>query len=83
LFLGHPQNYDFPEPLRIWDQNANSGRGDAFVNFAPTKNKDWELLPNGHYVLKYRIWTFEGDITPEKAERLWIDFANPPLVEIK
>ncbi|MDR0757433.1 MAG: PmoA family protein [Tannerella sp.] len=83
LFMGHPDNYSFPEPLRIWDQNANGGRGDAFINFAPTKNRDWELQPNGHYVLKYRVLAFEGDMTPEQANRLWNDFASPPAVTIK
>ncbi|GAB6394799.1 MAG: PmoA family protein [Bacteroidales bacterium] len=83
LFMGHPANYNFPEPLRIWDQNANSGRGDAFINFAPTKNKDWELQPGGHYILKYRILAFEGDMTTERANRLWNDFACPPAVTIQ
>ncbi|MDR1583749.1 MAG: PmoA family protein [Prevotellaceae bacterium] len=80
LFMGHPDNYNFPEPLRIWDQNANGGRGDAFINFAPTKNKNWKLLPNGHYILKYRILTFEGNMTSERANRLWNDFACPPVI---
>jgi hypothetical protein len=80
LFMGHPENYNFPEPLRIWDQNSNGGRGDAFINFAPTKNKDWELRPDGHFVLKYRILTFEGNMTAEQANRLWYDFARPPAV---
>ncbi|MDR2038118.1 MAG: PmoA family protein [Bacteroidales bacterium] len=80
LFMGHPENYNFPEPLRIWDENANGRRGDAFINFAPTKNKDWELKANGHYVLKYRILSYEGEMTKEKAERLWNDFAHPPVV---
>jgi hypothetical protein len=83
LFMGHPENYSFPEPLRIWDQNANGGRGDAFINFAPTKNKDWELLPDGHYILKYRVMTFEGNMTAEQADRLWNDFACPPAVDVK
>jgi hypothetical protein len=78
LFMGHPENYSFPEPLRIWDQNANGGRGDAFINFAPTKNRNWELQPNEHYVLKYRVLTFEGNMTAEQADKLWNDFANPP-----
>lgn len=80
LFLGHPDNYNSPEPLRIWDENANGGRGDAFINFAPTKDKDWELKPNGHYLLRYRVLSYEGEMTKEKADRLWNDFANPPTV---
>jgi hypothetical protein len=82
LFMGHPENYSFPEPLRIWDQNANGGRGDTFINFAPTKNRDWKLLPNEHYVLKYRIFTFEGNMTAEQANQLWRDFAYPPAAVV-
>ncbi|MDR0573960.1 MAG: PmoA family protein [Tannerella sp.] len=80
LFMERPDNYNSPEPLRIWDENANGGRGDVFINFAPTKNKDWELQPDKHYLLRYRILSYEGEITKEKADRLWNDFANPPVV---
>lgn len=82
LFLGHPGNYNSPEPLRIWDENANGGRGDAFINFAPTKNKDWELRPGGQYVLRYRLLAYEGEMTKERADRLWSDLAHPPVVII-
>ncbi|MDR0394459.1 MAG: PmoA family protein [Tannerella sp.] len=82
LFMGHPDNYNAPEPLRIWDENANAGRGDAFINFAPTKDKDWELKPGHRYRLKYRILSYEGAMTKEKAEMLWSDFAHPPVIII-
>lgn len=83
LFMSYPENRNHPEPLRIWDQNANNGRGDAFINFAPTKNKDWKLEPQQTYKLKYRVMAYDGEITPEEAERTWNDFANPPTVTIK
>lgn len=83
LLLGHPANYSAPEPLRIWDEKANGGRGDAFVNFAPTKNKDWQLKPDNDYFLRYRICTYDGEMTAAEANRLWNDFAYPPKVIIK
>ncbi|MDR1676512.1 MAG: PmoA family protein [Tannerella sp.] len=83
LFMSHPQNRNAPEPLRIWDEQANGGRGDAFINFAPTKNKDWELEPGKHYLLRYRVVSYEGDMTAATADRLWNDFACPPVVEIE
>lgn len=83
LFLGHPGNYNAPEPLRIWDENANGGRGDAFINFAPTKNMNWELLPAKEYKLKYKILAYEGEMTSDRANRLWNDFAHPPKIEIQ
>jgi len=83
LFLGYPANYNFPEPIRIWDENANNGRGDFFFNFAPTKNKDWHILPGNEYRLKYRIVVYHGDMTTEKSERYWNDFAYPPKVTVQ
>jgi hypothetical protein len=81
LFMGHPGNYNAPEPLRIWDSTANNGRGDAFINFAPTKTMDWELKAGGDYVLRYRVLSYDGEMTPDMANRLWNDFAYPPTVE--
>ena len=82
LFMASPQNHNFPEPLRIWDENQNGGRGDAFINFAPTKNEDWILEPEKRYDFRYRMFVFDGDITPAKAEAIWKDYANPVKVSV-
>ena len=82
LFMASPQNHNFPEPLRIWDVTQNGGRGDAFINFAPTKNEDWILEPGNRYDFRYRVYMFDGDITPVKAESLWKDYAMPAKVNI-
>ena len=81
VILSHPSNYNHPEPLRIWDKNENGGRGDVFVNFAPTKDKDWLLEPGKTYTLKYRLIVFNGKFDAAKAEVAWQYFAKP--VEIK
>lgn len=83
LFMSHPDNYNSPEPLRIWDENANGGRGDVFVNFAPTKNMDWKLDAGSHYTLRYRVFSYDGEMTKEKAEALWTDFAYPPKTTVR
>ena len=82
LMMASPRNHNFPEPLRIWDENANGGRGDAFVNFAPTKNEDWILEPAKSYDFRYRLFVFDGDITPAKAELIWKDYATPVKVSV-
>lgn len=82
LILSHPSNQSYPEPLRIWDKKANNGRGDAFVNFAPTKNKDWNLDSGKTYKLHYRVYAYDGEMNKDKAECIWIDFAYPPKAEI-
>lgn len=71
VMLSHPANYNHPEPLRIWDKKANGGRGDVFVNFAPTKDKDWLLEPGKKYILKYRMIVFNGKTDAAKAEKAW------------
>jgi len=75
VMLSHPSNYNHPEPLLIWDKNGNDGRGDVFVNFSPTKDKDWLLEPNTTYTLKYRLVVFNGKMTKEKAESAWVSFS--------
>lgn len=81
LFMNCPDNYNSPQPLRIWDEKAN-GRGDVFLNFAPTKNMDWKLMPGKNYRLLYRVFTYEGEMTKERAEALYNDFAFPPTVKV-
>ncbi len=83
LILGAPENYNSPQPLRIWNEEANGGRGDVFINFAPTKNTDWLLESGKHYHLRYRLYAYDGEMTPQQAERIWNNYANPPKVTIK
>lgn len=83
LFMSHPQNRKAPEPVRIWDENANGGRGDTFIGLCPTKNEDWTLEAGGRYKLCYRVLSYDGEMTKERADRLWNDFANPPVVKVK
>ncbi len=71
LILSHPSNFNHPEPLRVWDKHANGGRGDVFVNFAPTKDKDWLLEPGKTYTLQYRLIVFDGKFDAVKAEDMW------------
>ena len=83
MFMATPDNYNSPEPLRIWNEEQNGGRGDVYVNFCPTKTKDWTLEPGNVYNLRYRVMAYDGEMTPERAERLWTDFVYPPVVTVK
>jgi hypothetical protein len=82
VMLSYPGNYNHPEPLRIWDKNANGGRGDVFANFAPTKDKDWLLEPGKTYILRYRLVVFNGKFDAAKAESAWEYFATMPEVKV-
>ena len=80
-FLSYPTNYNFPEPMRIWNPGTN-GRGDMFFNFAPTKDRDWLLEPGKNYVLKYRLVVFSGKFDAAKAESAWQYFQSAPSVKV-
>ncbi|ANH82334.1 hypothetical protein A8C56_16415 [Niabella ginsenosidivorans] len=79
--MSYPANYNYPEPLRVWPENMNQ-RGDVFLNFSPTKNKDWLLEPGRQYLLRYRFLVFNNRLTKEKAEEAWQAFAHPPKIHI-
>ncbi|MET0394592.1 MAG: PmoA family protein, partial [Chitinophagaceae bacterium] len=82
VMLSYPANYNHPEPMRIWTLDTN-GRGDMFANFAPTRDRDWLLVPGNTYVLRYRFVVFNGKFDKAKAESAWHYFATPPEITIK
>jgi hypothetical protein len=82
LFMSYPSNREYPEPMRVWPEDANEGRGDMFFEFCPIRHKSWMLLPGNDYRLKYRMLVYDGKIDQQTAERVWNDFANPPKVLI-
>ncbi len=82
LFLSFPDNRNHPEPMRVWSEDANNGRGDMFFEFCPIRDKDWIFIPGKKYILKYRLLVYDGEITSQLAEVLWTGFAYPPGVKI-
>jgi hypothetical protein len=81
LMMSYPENYNYPEPLRIWPENQN-GRGDMFANFCPAKDRDWLMEPGKKYELRYRLLVYNGKLTADEAEAAWHYFASPPKVTV-
>lgn len=67
VILSHPANFNHPEPLRVWPDTQEE-QGDIFVNFSPTKTRNWFLQPDSSYQLRYRMVVFNGRCTGEQAE---------------
>jgi hypothetical protein len=80
-FFSHPSNREHPEPMRVWPEDSN-GRGDLFFEFCPIRHKSWVLEPGNVYRLQYRLLVYDGKIDQANANRLWNDFAYPPVVRI-
>ncbi len=83
LFITHPSNYNYPEPIRIWPVGTNEGKENVFFNFNPAMDRDWVLHPGNDYQLKYRMYVYDGKIDKIKSEKMWQDFAYPPIVSVK
>lgn len=77
-FYSHPENFQHPEPMRIWPPDMR----DVFFNFCPSQATDWEMAPGVDHVSRYRMYVHEGKITVAAAERIWQDYAEPPKVTI-
>ena len=82
LILSHPENYNHPEPLRVWPEDQY-GRGDLFVNFATTKTTDWTFEPGKTYTLKYQLIVYDGKMEVASAEQAWNQFAKPLQYQLK
>jgi hypothetical protein len=78
LFLSHAANREHPEPMRVWPESGGPN-GVMFFEFCPIRHNAWTLKPNTEYVLRYRMLIYDGTITPETAEVLWKNFAQPPV----
>ena len=83
VFFSHPDNRAHPEPMRVWPEDANNGRGDMFFEFCPIRHQKWDLLPNKEYVLKYRMLVFDDDMSADYAESVWQTYAKGITVEWK
>lgn len=78
LIMNAPDNFDSPEPLRVWPENMEGG--ELMLNYSPTKMKSWQLHNGNEYTLTYRVMVYDGDLTPAEAELAWKDFAYPAVV---
>jgi hypothetical protein len=77
LLMSHPENHEHPEPLRVWAD------GEIFCGFCPVVLNEWKLEPGNTYIRQYRVVTFDGKMTAEKAEQFWQDWVNAPQVKTK
>ncbi len=75
LFMSDPENYDSPQPMRIWPEDSN-GVGHQYFEFTPIREKAWIIEPGKTYSQKYRIWVQEGDVDSKKAEQQWLQYVE-------
>jgi len=81
VLMSHKQNCDFPEKLRTWDGGFNKGKSNVFVNFCSIQDKPWVIEPGNETVQRFRLYSHTGKTDAKTAERLWLDFTEPPTIQ--
>src|SRR5262249_46118699 len=71
--LTHPATSRFPEPMGIHPSMP-------YMVYTPSPRGDWETTPGKAHVTRYRFVVHDGPVAPAGGERLWRDFAEPPVV---
>lgn len=70
--LGHPGNFRAPQPLRVHPT-------EPFISFAPQIAGGMKISHEETYLSGYRFVLFDGAPDKELLDRLWNDYAVPPV----
>jgi hypothetical protein len=73
--LDHPSNFRFPQPVRVHPKMP-------YFCYAPPQLGSFTIAADQPYRATYRIVVFDGEPAPKVIDRIWTDFATPPLVEV-
>lgn len=74
-FLVHPDNFRFPQPIRVHPD-------EPFLCFAPPQAGPFEIRPGTLWTARYRMVVFDGPPSAALIERWWQDYADPPKVVV-
>jgi hypothetical protein len=73
--LDHPDNFRFPQPVRLHPNKP-------YFCFAPMVEGSFEIAPGRPYVSHYRFVVHDGLPDARELERLWHDYAEPPVARV-
>jgi len=74
--LGHPDNFRAPEPLRVHPT-------DPYICFAPSRLGGWSITASQPFAARYRFVVTDGPADAALLDRLWRDYADPPIVTFR
>jgi len=72
-FMTHPQNFRYPEPLRIHPRMP-------YMVYTPAHLGEWRIEPGRSQTSRYRFVVHDGPVETAIAERFWNHFALPVKV---
>ncbi|WP_221030772.1 PmoA family protein [Actomonas aquatica] len=65
VVMGHPDNRDAPQRVRIWDD------GRVFFNYVPAQENAFAINPGATVSWRYRVVVFDGELSVERIEACW------------
>ena len=69
MILIHPDNFRFPQPLRLNPKNPQ-------LCVAPSQDGDWAIEPGKPYVSRYRILVVDGPADAKWINEQWDAYAK-------
>lgn len=72
--LTHPDNFRFPEPVRIHPSMP-------YMVFTPCPLGDWEITPEKPHISHYRFLVHDGPALA-RTDAIWQHYAKPPKASI-
>jgi hypothetical protein len=73
--LDHPDNFRFPQPVRLCPTIP-------YFGFAPEVLGPFTIEVGKPFVSRYRFCVHNGEVDRALADRLWQDYAHPPVVMV-
>lgn len=70
--FGHPRNFRSPQPIRVHPI-------EPFLCFAPQVAGDMEIAHDRVYRSSYRFVVADGPVDKGLMEKVWADYAHPPV----
>jgi hypothetical protein len=74
--LSHPENFRHPEPVRIHPN-------EPYFVWTPSQLGEWSIQPGTPHRVRYRYVVHDGAPDPEELDRIWNDFAHPPVATVQ
>jgi hypothetical protein len=71
--LDHPQNFRFPQPVRLAPETP-------YFCFTPASAGSFAIGPGQPYRSRFRYAVHDGQLDARQVDRLWHDYAQPPAV---
>lgn len=75
LILDHPNNFRFPQPVRLHPSLP-------YFCFTPASLDSFTIQPGTPFVSRYRFYVHDGPLDVKMANRLWHQYSQAPQIQV-